>query len=533
MKKMMKKFFIIIGLISTSFAIFFTSCKKESFDEFYRDPSTTTETTIDKQFAGITYDFRELIFPSYWNYFVILRTTANRYIQAVGWQNEPNQLLPGAAAVQDRWATYYKGLAQYKEFERVYASEPEEEQGQSRIYYLAAKILFYDQTQQMVDLYGNIPWSKAGALNANPTDYTLSYAAYDKGEDIYTAMLDDLKAISTELNALTVPSVVMTKFRTQDIINGGSLDLWKRYCNSLRLRMLTRISDASSFSSRAQSELAEIVGEPSTYPLVMTNDHNIQLDIFDNTNEWYHSRGFRDGIESWNANLAGKAMIDYMVDKADPRLPFMFEKGALSPDTYVGLDPALTTGAQQQLINGNSDGESILSIYNRSTYSRNQNFPGVIISASEVNFLLAEYHARNSGDALANDLFETGIRESISMLQQIRQDSNNDDAEAPAAPTSAAIDAYIANVGWTGNKIELIARQKWLHFNIIQPLESWAEVRRLNYPTFTFRVEPADLQKEVPNRWMLPSSEVTYNTEHYNAVRDQDNVNNKLFWDVN
>lgn len=529
----MKKFFIIVGLISASFTTFLTSCKQESFDDFYRDPSTTTETTIDKQFAGITYDFRELIFPSYWNYFVILRTTANRYIQAVGWQNEPNQLLPGAAAVQDRWATYYKGLAQFKEFERVFAATSEIEQEQSRIFYIAAKVLFYDQTQQMVDLYGNIPWSEAGKLNANPTDFTTSYAAYDRGEDIYTVMLDDLKAISTELNALTIPPAVLTKFRTQDIINGGSLDLWKRYCNSLRLRMLMRVSDAPSFSSRAQSEVAEIASNPSIYPVVTTNAENIQLDIFDNTNEWYHSRGFRDGIESWNANLAGKAMVDYMVDKEDPRLPFMFEKGALSPDAYVGLDPALTTGVQQQLITGNSDGESTLSIYNRSTYSRNQNFPGIVISAAEVSFLLAEYHARNGGDGIAKDLFETGIRASIAMLQEIRSDSNNDDAEAPAAPTSAAIDSYIANIGWVGNKIELIARQKWLHFNIIQPLESWAEVRRLDYPTFTFRVEAADLQKEVPNRWMLPSSEITYNTEHYNAVRDQDNVNNKLFWDIN
>ena len=529
----MKKIFIIIGLVSTSLATFLTSCKKESFDEFYRDPSTTTETTIDKQFAGITYDFRELIYPSYWNYFVILRTTANRYVQAVGWQNEPNQLLPGAAAVQDRWSTYYKGLTQFKEFERVFAAAPAEEQEQSRIFYIAAKILFYDQTQQMVDLYGNIPWSNAGKLNANLGDYDASYASYDRGEDIYTAMLDDLKSISTELNSLTIPTGMINKFRTQDIINGGSLDLWKRYCNSLRLRMLTRVSAASSFSSRAQSELDEIVNNSATHPLVTTNTQNIQLDIFDNTNEWYHARGFRDGIESWNANIAGKAMVDYMVENEDPRLPFMFERGALSPTAYVGLDPSLATGVQQQLITGNSDGESTLSIYNRSTYSRNQNFPGILISAAEVNFLLAEYHTKNSNDGAAKDFFEAGIRESIDMLHTIREESNNDDAVAPSAPTATAISAYINNVGWTGNKVELIARQKWVHFNIIQPLESWAEVRRLDYPTFTFRVEPADLQKEVPVRWMLPSSEITYNTDNYNAVRDQDNVNNKLFWDVN
>lgn len=529
----MKKYLIILALATTSLTGFFTSCSKTDFEDFYRDPSTTTETTIDKQYAGITYQFRELIIPSYWNYFVILRTTANRYVQAVGWQNEPNQLVPGAAAIQDRWSTYFAGLAQFKEFESVFEAAPTEEQEQSRIFYIAAKILFYDQTQQVVDLHGDIPWTQAGSLNANGGDYSNSYAPYDRAQDIYSTMLDDLQAMSTELNSLTIPSAMVNKFRTQDIINGGSLDLWKKYCNSLRLRMLTRVSSVPEFSSRAQAELNELVSNPAAYPLVTSNDDNIKLDIFDNTNEWIHARGFRDGIESWNANLAGKVMIDYMVDKEDPRLPFMFEKGALSPDAYVGLDPLLVTGTQQQLITGNSDGESTLSIYNRSTYSRNQNFPGIIITSSEVSFLLAEYYTRNGNDAAGRTAFEKGIRESIELLQGLRAISNNDDVAAPAAPTAAAINAYISNVGWAGNTIELIARQKWLHFNIIQPLESWAEVRRLKYPTFEFRIEAADLQKEVPNKWMLPSSEETYNTANYEAVRSQDNVSVKLFWDVN
>lgn len=504
-----------------------TSCTKESFDNFYRDPSKVTETTIDKQFSGIIYAYRELVVPSYWNYFVILRTTANRYLQATGWANEANQLMPGAAAVSDRWSTYYNGLAQFREFETVYNNAPEAEQQEKRAFYLAAKIFFYDQTQQVVDLHGDIPWSQAGSLSKNGGDYDASYAAYDKAEDIYTAMLDDLKAISVELNSLTIPTAISNSFSTQDLVNNGDLDLWKKYCNSLRLRMLTRVSDVTSFSSRAQQELAEIINNPATNPIVLSNDDNIQVDVFDNQSD-IHSRGFRDGIESWNANIASKVMIDNMVNHGDPRLPFIFEPGENANGNFTGLDQSLTSSVQTGLINGGT-----ISIYNRSTYSRNQNFPGIIISASEVNFLLAEFYTKSGNSAAAQTAFETGIRESIDLLQDIRSISNDATTAAPTAPTTAAINAYIASIGWGTNNVQLIATQKWLHFNIIQPTESWAENRRLDYPTFSFRVENSDIQKTVPVKWNLPASEPTFNGANYQAVQAQDNVDIKVFWDVN
>lgn len=527
----MRKYFIILGLSAIGLTSLLTSCKKESFDEFYRDPSKTNETTIDKQFAGITYQFRELVIPSYWNYFVILRTTTNRFVQAVGWINEPNQLIPGVAAVQDRWSSYYAGLAQFKEFERIYLASHEADQEQFRIFYLAAKVFFYDQTQQIVDIHGDIPWSEAGKLNANKGDYSISYAAFDKAEDIYKTMLDDLKEISTELSTLQLGASTRSKFITQDMINGGSIDAWRKYCNSLRLRMLTRVLKSPEFTSRAHTELTEIIGNPAAFPIVADNTQNIQWDVFDPANEWINARGFRDGIETGNGNISGKKMIDYMVSKSDPRLPFMFEKGGLSPNAYVGLDPSLPSGTQQQLVTG-VDGQTSLSIYNRSTYSRNQKFPGLLISAAEVSFLLAEYYHRNGDDGSAKSSFEKGIKQSIEMIINLRAISNNDDVVAPQQPTVTEIGNYITDVGWSGNILELIGYQKWLHFNIIQPIESWAEVRRLNYPTFNFRVDPADIQKSVPNRWNIPSSEQTYNAANYNAVKDNDNVNHKLFWDV-
>jgi hypothetical protein len=134
-------------------------------------------------------------------------------------------------------------------------------------------------------------------------------------------MLDDLKQISTELNSLQMTDNIQSRFSTQDVINGGSLDLWKKYCNSLRLRMLTRVSESSAFASRTSQEIADIINDPITYPLILTNAENAQLDIFSVDDNSIQTKNIKDAFEAdgWYANLAGKTMIDHMVDNADLR----------------------------------------------------------------------------------------------------------------------------------------------------------------------------------------------------------------------
>jgi len=525
----MKRYFLIMGLCAASL-IYTTSCKKSSFDEAYRDPSKVTEVTVERQFTGMIYSYRQLIVPEYRNLFVTLRPTIFRYLHITGWINEQNHLLPGAAAIEDRWSRYYEGLTQYRELETVYNKSIDAEKEQKRIFFLAAKVLFYDQTEQTVDLHGDIPWSKAGMLSTNNSDYQSSYPAYDKAEDIYTVMLDDLKAISTELNSITFSDEVAEKFATQDLINNGDVELWKRYCNSLRLRMLMRVSASETFAARATQELAEIVNNPSTYPLILANNENAQLDIFSLDDNSIHTKGIKDAFEAegWYANLASKMMIDHMVANSDPRLPFLFEKG--SGGQYKGLDQALPSGQQSSLARGGT-----ISIVNRSTFSRNQYFPGILFSATETNLLLAEYYQKNGNAGQAKTSFENGVKASIDLYKAIRNKSNDNTVAAPAAPTTAQINTYLSNLDWVGasNKLHLIATQKWIHFNVIQTVQAWSEVRRFDYPQFSFVVQNSDIQKVVPVKFNLPPSESVYNTENYNQVKDQDNINTKLFWDVN
>jgi tetratricopeptide (TPR) repeat protein len=520
-------FFLAITLVCV------TACKKSDFGDSYANPSRIATTNVEKQFTGMLVTNREYVVPSYWNYFVVLRTTVNRYTQAVGWENGANQYIPGAASITDRWNNYYNFLAQYRELEKVYNQLPVESQALNRIYMIAATIYFYDHTQKVVDLHGDIPWTEAGKLSSNGGNYSSSYPKYDKAQDIYTKMLDDLKGFADELNSISVPDGIIAGFKTQDIINKGNMDLWKRYCNSLRLRMLTRVSDAADFQGRAESEIAAIVVDPVKYPIVTSNDENIQIKIHD-LNSPINSQGFQTGLEDWNGNIAGKTMIDHMNSNNDPRLRVLFEPGQNADSVYTGLDPMLPAATQNSLIAG-----GMMAIYNRSTISRNDYFPGVLITAAEVSFLLSEYYLKSGNETSAKAAYENGIQQSVDYYYWVRSLTNDNTSGALDPLEPSEVSDYISTpaVDWTqaptaDEKLRLINTEKWIHFNVIQPLESWAEIRRLDKLEFNFETDNSSSQPQPPSRWIYPGSELTYNSQNYQAVSTNDNLNAKLFWDV-
>ncbi|WP_405514806.1 SusD/RagB family nutrient-binding outer membrane lipoprotein [Spirosoma sp. KNUC1025] len=531
----MKKisFLFLAGLLLAN-----VSCKESEFTESYPDPSKIAATTVEKQFTGVLYASRDYVLPGYRFYFVTLRTSLNHYNQATGWINESGQYVPGSSGVEDVWYNYYNVLAQYRELQKVYASKPADQQNDRKIFMLAAAVFVYDYTQKMVDLFGPIPFSTAGLLSTNGGEYLTSAAKFDTAEGIYTFLLDDLKRIATELNGITLNSGYQKSFQTQDFLNKGDVTLWKRYCNSIRLRLLNRVSDVESFKSRSNTEIAEILGNATTYPIVETNAQNIQINVYD-VNTDINSKGFQDGLEStdWFGNTAGKAIIDNMNVNKDPRLSLLFEPGASAAGKYIGIDPTATSSTQQALYSAGQ-----VAIYNRYTLSRNQFFPGVLINAAQMNLIKAEYYLRAGNDASAKTAYETAIAQSVQFYNGILAVSNATGVTGSVKPTpatDASIAAYIAGTGvnWSSattsaDKLKLIATQKWLHYNLVQPYENWADIRRLDYPVLSFQADNANNQTLPPVRWTIPGNEITYNTANYEAVRSTDKLTTKVFWDV-
>ena len=523
---------IILALLLTSSL---AGCQISEFEDNYADPSKLSSSSVDRQFTGFIMANSAYVLPSYTNYFVNLRITLNRFNQATGWVNVENQYVPGSAAVNNRWNDYYSFLAHYREMEKIYDGLSAQSKAENRIFMIAGATYLYDHTQKIVDLHGDIPWSKAGMLSTNGGDYAVSYPEYDKAEDIYTKMLDELAGFADEMRTMQVNSGILASFRTQDLVNRGDVGLWLKYINSLRIRMLTQVSGVSSFSSRAKTEIAAILSNPTNYPIVAENDDNIMIRIH-TLGTLIGSNDFRSGLEDWNGNVAGKQIVDHMRDNADPRLTYLFQPGDLAAvGQYIGLDPLLDPSMQSGLI-----GSFTLSIYNRSTLSRNQFFPGMLINSTQVHLMIAEYFLKEGNDSGAKRHYETAIRESVAYYQYLRSISNDNSAPAPAVIAAANVDNYIANpvVSWdqaasNANKLRLIARERWLHFNVIQANENWSEMRRVDVLNLPFWEDDSNQQNFPPNRWIYPGSEQTFNPENYARVQSTDNLTTKIFWDVN
>ncbi|MBE8724417.1 SusD/RagB family nutrient-binding outer membrane lipoprotein [Flavobacterium hungaricum] len=517
-------------LIYTSLAaaaLFLGSCSEDDFADAYRDPETVVTTNMPKQFAGFMKINFEDVIPSYWNYYTVIRSTSLSYTQGHGFVNSTGRYIPGPA-VNDRWNRYYKFITQYRELENVMAALSPADQTENRIYMLTATIYLYDHTSKMIDNFGDIPFYDAGKISLTGGNYAAASAKYDKQTDLYIMMLDQLKAFSAELNTITLSAKLDVEFKNQDLINKGDLVSWKNYCNSLRLKLLNRVSAVPALASRANSEIAEIIAEAK---IVDENAENIAFRVYTLDTD-LDTAGFIDALEGANNNIAPKPMIDHMNANNDPRKTWLFEKGVSSTD-FVGLDPSLTSGAQQQLI---ADGK--IAIYNRSVISRNKWLPGTLINAAEVNLLLAEYYTRNGNAATAKTHFEKAIRQSVEYYVRLGDKADVLTWKPTTEPTAAEIEAYITAINFAGAttaaaQLELIAFQKYIHYNVMQADESWAEQRRLKLPVLFFMEdETSSIRKTPPTRWTYPNSESVYNPDNYNAVKANDNLSTKIFWDV-
>ena len=132
---------------------------------------------------------------------------------------------------------------------------------------------------------------------------------------------------------------------------GEGIKKWQKFCNSLRMRTLTRLLDAEGFN--AQAELQEMYDNPATYPVFESNDDAAMLGISgvfpeeapmarpqDFTSYVNLSEFFIDLLNSWN----------------DPRLPVFATQVEQEDGTkaYVGLPsgyltlPAITASLPNQ-----------------------------------------------------------------------------------------------------------------------------------------------------------------------------------------
>lgn len=534
----MKNKHVIYATLVLVSALSLTSCTKKDFDDNYYDPERSVYADVPKLFTGLLYnhDRRSAhnIFPRYFHFFTFRVPILGTYSQTYGYQSANGRYEQNPAYTQDYWNLFYTSyVASYRELQRhIEASSPEEQEGY-RLFQETANIFFYDQATQLVDMWGDIPFFEAGQLVYSGG--TISNARFDSQEEIYSFILDDLKRIADWLNTVDIAPFYKAMFNGADILNEGNIEDWKIYANSLRLRLAMRISYQNE--AKAREIAAEIINNPSVYPVITSNQNSVKIDargdqlrsvVVDD------GAGIRGGLESGGRNIAPGVMInEYMNPANDPRLYAMFSRNR--EGQYRGLDPTLTSTQQADLISAN-----MISRLDSATYSTNDKYPGILITAAEVSFFKAEA-AERWGVGNAAEEYERGIRQSIDFIYYINSLNDNADGTSytpKTPPTPAAINAFLNHslIRYEGSqeeRLEKIGIQRWINFGVMQAHQAWAEYRRTKYPVLTFSRDNNSVQApEPPNRLLYPENERMYNAENYNAVRAYDTPQNKVFWDV-
>lgn len=388
---------------------------------------------------------------------------------------------------------YRDVLNDLKEAKRIVALEPENisNPAQKKNKAAIADILMVYSFHRLVDIFGNIPYDDA--LNINNLA-----PKYDDAKTIYEKLFTRLDADIADLNTSE------TSFGSSDNVYKGKVDSWKRFANSLKIKMAISVSDipaldpAAKISSAVASGIFTSSSQSAIYPY---------LGAQPNTNPVYVQL-IASGRTDW---VAANTIVDIMNTLTDPRRQFYFDQN-------------LGTGVYKGGIYGTSNSFTANSHVNSNVTSATRE--GKLIDYTEIQFYLAEAAEKGliGTPADAVTYYNAGITSSILYWGGTAADA----ADYLLNPNVA----YATAPGATYK--EKIGLQAWLAF-YDRGLLGWTSWRRLDAPMFNYPPGQAVGSQFIPKRFTYPISEQTINGSNYKAAASAiggDNLTTRLFWDL-
>jgi hypothetical protein len=370
----------------------------------------------------------------------------------------------------------------------------------------------------LTDLFGPVPYSQAWIGTAN------TLPAYDSQESIYRDMIAKLDTANT---LLTVGGAAIGG----DILFNNNILKWKKFANSLSLRLILRMSGRDE--AFATEQITKIMADPVKYPIFESNADNAALQYLGsapNNNPINENRKTRDD------HRVSKTIIDQMwwnSPNVDWRLAIYANLDATG--NYDGLPNGLTS-SEAASYNGNGlKNTSKLGDYFTAATS-----PGMLMSYAELQFILAEAAFKNYFQGDAEAYYYAGIYGSYDQYGDdlVTAVDNNIGLPSPSWTSDSLAADFIAkdNFAWDASKaMELIGNQKWVA-TFDQGLQAWFEWRRIGYPVLTPAVAGMDDGK-IPVRVPYPTDEAARNPTSLAAgvtlLGGPDDLNTRVWWDLN
>ena len=404
------------------------------------------------------------------------------------------------------------------------------------------------------DTYGDIPYFESGL----PIDQAVYRPKYDEQKSIYEDLFKELKESTAQLDASK------ESFSSADILYGGDVEKWRKFANSLRLRLAIRVRYVDPDMARANiSDLEES-------DLIISNDENAVAYSSTEYDEYknYEYKRLENSADGISKEYFSKTLVDLLQDNYDPRLKLFADTAEATFPGAPGYEDVESFGYRGHPLLGFVPVEEKYA-YGSGSVSKCSDFymtpvaEKPIIKAPEVYFLLSEaalsgikgstqdaqiYYKKGIGLAMAwaVDFYNKAKPQmhDVVALQNItwgEQEINDyiEFHELTELDVVSFVDTATVSVltGSFEEKLEMIINQKMISFWPMMENEGWAEWRRTGYPRVLVGSD-GDYYKGVsPRRMIYPTAESNVNKDNLNeAVERMGGIDDKLqkvWWDKN
>jgi hypothetical protein len=505
MKKM--KYVAVVCMV-----LVFASCTKD-FSETNTDNNVPTVVTPNLLLSGIIRSVMSQNVSSAWG----IGNLVAQYHAKIQFVNEDRYLWNEQNGL---WNNVYSN---YRNLQNIFTTLGTDE---TNAYYGVSLVVKSYMFEWLTATYGDAPYSEAGKAKTDGL-YT---PKYDKQEDIYTGVLADLKK-ANELLAKSNNAI------TGDLIYGGGTSAilkWRRLANSLRIRILMRISSKRNVAA----DLQAIVSDPTNNPVFASNADNAEMRyLAQSPHQWplYDSR-----VGSIDEIRVSKTLVDRLTPLGDPRLAVFGRPSQKSVASGSPLIEGIPNGLGDVAALNYNGGPQAVSRVGYTFACLVCNDPGqaapdptapraIMMTYSQLQLLLAEARERGLiNTSTAEAYYLNGVKSNFDYWAAVVPSSYGINVTPNASYYTQSAVAY---TGTSAEKLAKIHLQKWVA-NYFTGFEAWFEWRRTGTPAIV--PGPDNLNNnQVPVRFIYPVIEQSLNGENRAAAVSRqggtDNLNTKMW----
>ncbi|MEO6733159.1 MAG: SusD/RagB family nutrient-binding outer membrane lipoprotein [Ferruginibacter sp.] len=342
----------------------------------------------------------------------------------------------------------------------------------------------------LTDCFGDVPMDEASRADSG-----ILKPKFNTQLQVYNKILNDLDSANNLYNT------TKTMGYGTDILFANNVPRWKKFSNSLRMRLLLRVYKRTEMNSLAQ--LRTMISNPTKYPVFTSNAEAGVLQL----------SGITPMVSPWGRAIdfttfraSGKFFLDSLTAFNDPRLPkFATQAKNTGGPAYKGI-PSGYAGSESQFTYTPS---------NLNVALVTAPMICVVMNYAEVEFIKSEVEYRSGNAAAAQVAYEKGVKAAIEQWGAV----------IPANYFSNASAAY-------NGTLSRIMLQKYYALYFID-YQQWFEYRRTGLPVLPV-ADGMQNGKKMPVRFRYPIPVRTNNPDNFKQAVESmgpDDFNTKVWWE--